>query len=159
MLFGTGSAGAMAFVLCIWSVVGASSAPTGIDSRCAGASKSSKKMIVQGCICDRPGVVQAVYSNGTASIYPRRYCPGRGFFMSGDEAPANFCYGGTNSKQSVRWVDNVIIKEIVFFRISVHNQLFNVFQFFQFNLEALLLRRFVTVERLTHKYSPYEFNC
>ena len=134
----------MSFVLCIWSVVlGASSAPTGIDSRCAGASKSSKKIIVQGCICDRPGVVQAVYSNGTASIYPRRYCPGRGFFMSGDEAPGNFCYGGTNGKQSVRSVDNAMIKDIVFFLDISTQSAVHSFQFFQYNLEALLLRRFV----------------
>ena len=137
----------MAFVLCIWSVVGASSAPTGIDSRCAGASKSSKQRIVQGCICDRPGVVQAVYSNDVYSIYPRRYCPGRKKFMSGDEAPADFCYGGNNSKESVRWVDNAVIKDtLLFLDISTQSAV-HVFQFFQFNLEALLLRRFVTGER------------
>ena len=149
----------MAFgTLCIWSVVGASSAPTGIDSRCAGASKSSKKIIVQGCICDRPGVVQAVYSNGTASIYPRRYCPGRGFFMSGDEAPANFCYGSTNSKQSVRSVENAIVKTSYFFGYQYTISCACV-PVLSIQLGSSSASKVRYCKEINTQISPYEFHC
>ena len=85
----------------LWVVVG--DAPTGIDFRCANASKSAKKLTVQGCVCDRTNVVNDVYLNSAETIYPKSYCPGNGkkSFMSSDEAPADFCFGGANVLQTV----------------------------------------------------------
>ena len=87
----------------LWVVVG--DAPTGIDFRCTNASKNTNKLIVQGCVCDRTNVVNDVYSNSAGTMYIRTYCPGNGkkSFMSNDEAPADFCYGGTNVGQTVEY--------------------------------------------------------